>query len=220
PRRAAVDRSDGAPAAGHRGRDAVRDRHRPPGARLGGGRRAGGGAQHDRSGLSALARRPGDRLHPPARPAAAPDADRLPRLVCPRRAHRPRTARWRRRPLAAARRDHPVGHRVILPILKDAHQAETPFGQVVIAGASIAEVGPIVLLSLFFSGEAGGLGSKLALLIAFMVFVAAVGAAILGLERSTRITRTLVALQDTTAEIRVRAAFLLLIVFALLASKF
>jgi Kef-type K+ transport system membrane component KefB len=113
-----------------------------------------------------------------------------------------------------------TGLGVILPILKDAGETSTPFGQVVVAGASIAEVGPIVLLSLFFSGEAGGLGSKLALLGAFAAFVAAVGVVILGVERSTRVSETLLRLQDTTAEIRVRGAFLLLAVFVLLASKF
>jgi Kef-type K+ transport system membrane component KefB len=113
-----------------------------------------------------------------------------------------------------------TGLGVILPILKDAGETATPFGQVVVAGASIAEVGPIVLLSLFFSGETGGIGSKLALLIAFFAFVVAVGVAILGLERSMKVSQTLVKLQDTTAEIRVRGAFLLLAVFVVLASKF
>jgi Kef-type K+ transport system membrane component KefB len=113
-----------------------------------------------------------------------------------------------------------TGLGVILPILKDAGQTQTPFGQVVVAGASIAEVGPIVLLSLFFSGESGGVGSKLALLIAFFGFVVAVGVAILGLQRSMRVSETLLKLQDTTAEIRVRGAFLLLAIFVVLASKF
>src|SRR5919204_1641394 len=80
-----------------------------------------------------------------------------------------------------------TGLGVILPILKDAGETSTPFGQVIVAGASIAEVTPIVLLSLFFSGESGGLGSKLALLIAFLGFVVAVGFAILGAERSMRL---------------------------------
>src|SRR4051794_30823686 len=79
-----------------------------------------------------------------------------------------------------------TGLGVILPILKDAGATATSFGQVVIAGASIAEVGPIVLLSLFFSGESSGLGSKIVLLVAFLVFVAAVGFVILGLQRSMR----------------------------------
>jgi Kef-type K+ transport system membrane component KefB len=113
-----------------------------------------------------------------------------------------------------------TGLGIILPILKDAGQTATSFGQVVVAAASIAEVGPIVMLSLFFSGHGGGLGAKLVLLIAFVVFVAAAGAVILGLERSTRVSDTLLRLQDTTAEIRVRGAFLLLTFFVVLASRF
>jgi Kef-type K+ transport system membrane component KefB len=109
---------------------------------------------------------------------------------------------------------------IILPILKDAGETSTSFGQVVIAGASIAEVGPIVLLSLFFSDRSGGIGGKLVLLIAFVVFVVAVGLVILGFERSMRVSDTLLKLQDTTAEIRVRGAFLLLAVFVVLASRF
>src|SRR5437899_1828798 len=81
-----------------------------------------------------------------------------------------------------------TGLGIILPILKDAGETSTPFGQVIVAGASIAEVGPIVLLSLFFSGHSGGLGGKLVLLIGFVVFVVAVGLAILGLERSMRVS--------------------------------
>ena len=109
---------------------------------------------------------------------------------------------------------------IILPALEDAGQASTAFGQVVIAGASLAEVIPIVLLSLLFSERSSGIWSHLALLIAFLVFVVAVGAAIFGLEHSRRLSETLLSLQDTTAEIRVRSAFLLLMLFAAVASRF
>src|SRR5205814_1237102 len=64
-----------------------------------------------------------------------------------------------------------TGLGIVLPILKDARQSATPFGQVIVAGASIAEVAPIVLLSLFFSGKSGGIGAKLVLLIGFGVFI-------------------------------------------------
>src|SRR3989475_10453098 len=97
-----------------------------------------------------------------------------------------------------------TGLGIILPILKDAGETSTPFGQVVVAGASIAEIGPIVLLSLFFSGKSGGLGSKLVLLIGFAVFVAAVGVAITGAQRSMRLSQALLRLPDTTAEVRGR----------------
>jgi len=108
---------------------------------------------------------------------------------------------------------------VVIPVLKDAGQVSTEFGQLVVAGASIAEIATIVLLSLFFSGESSGVGSKLVLLGLFGLFVIAVGVAVLGAEHSMRISMTLLRLQDTTAEIRIRASFLLLAVFVVLAER-
>ena len=108
---------------------------------------------------------------------------------------------------------------IVIPVLKDARQVSTDFGQVVVAGASVAEIATIVLLSLFFSGESSGVGSKLVLLGLFGLFVLAVGLAVTGVRHSMRISSTLVRLQDTTAEIRVRAAFLLLAVFVVLAER-
>jgi len=108
---------------------------------------------------------------------------------------------------------------IVIPVLKDAGQVGTPFGQLVVAGASIAEIATIVLLSLFFSGEASGLGVKLLLLGLFGLFVLAVGVAVLGAEQSMRISATLLRLQDTTAEIRIRGSFLLLAVCVVLAER-
>jgi Kef-type K+ transport system membrane component KefB len=108
---------------------------------------------------------------------------------------------------------------IVTPVLKDAGQVGTPFGQLVVAGASIAEIATIVLLSLFFSGEATGIGAKLVLLGLFVLFVIAVGLAVLGAEQSMRISATLLRLQDTTAEIRIRGSFLLLAVFVVLAER-
>jgi Kef-type K+ transport system membrane component KefB len=108
---------------------------------------------------------------------------------------------------------------IVIPVLKDAGQLATPFGQLVAAGASIAEIATIVLLSLFFSGESSGLGAKLVLLGLFGLFVLAVGVAVVGAEHSMRLSATLVRLQDTTAEIRVRASFALLAVFVVLAER-
>jgi Kef-type K+ transport system membrane component KefB len=106
---------------------------------------------------------------------------------------------------------------IVVPVLKDAGQVDSPFGQLVVAGASIAEIAPIVLLSLFFSGEAGGFGVKLLLLGLFGLFVLVVGVAVVGAEQSMRISAAFLRLQDTTAEIRIRGAFLLLVLFVVLA---
>jgi Kef-type K+ transport system membrane component KefB len=113
-----------------------------------------------------------------------------------------------------------TGLGIVIAVLKDAGQVETPFGQLVIAGSSIAEVGTIVLLTLFFSGESSSVGAKVVLLGLFGLLCAAVVVAVTRLEHSMRVMQTLVRLQDTTAQIRVRGAFVLLAVFVVLASKF
>ena len=47
---------------------------------------------------------------------------------------------------------------VVVPVLKDAGEAGSPFGQLLIAAASIADFATIILLTLFFSREATGRG--------------------------------------------------------------
>jgi Kef-type K+ transport system membrane component KefB len=109
---------------------------------------------------------------------------------------------------------------VVVPVLKDSGQIGSDFGQLVIAAASIADFGAIVLLTLFFSGEASaGTSTKLILLGGFALTVAALALTLMRAERSTRISRVLVRLQDTTAQIRVRGAFVLLIGFVALAEQ-
>jgi Kef-type K+ transport system membrane component KefB len=110
---------------------------------------------------------------------------------------------------------------IVITILKDAGEAETRFGQTVIGSCSLAEVLPIVLLSLFFSMESSsGTGTRIALLVAFVVLAVLVGLAILGAERWRGLSMTFLRLQDTTAQIRVRGTFLLLALFVVLAGRF
>ena len=109
---------------------------------------------------------------------------------------------------------------VIFPVLKDSGNLTSSFGQLVIAAASIAEFGSIVLLSLFFSGKGStSTSGTLILLGVFGVVVLVVGFAISGFERSMSLGRVLRRLQDTTAQIRVRAAFVLLIGFTAVADS-
>ncbi|CAA9522169.1 MAG: hypothetical protein AVDCRST_MAG45-2572 [uncultured Solirubrobacterales bacterium] len=109
---------------------------------------------------------------------------------------------------------------IVLPVLKDASMLGTPVGQMVVAGGTVAEILPILLLSVLFSEQGPGIVAQLALLVAFLAFVVAVAAAILGLEHSRRLSDALVALQDTTSQIRVRGAVLLLMLLAALAAEF
>ena len=109
---------------------------------------------------------------------------------------------------------------VIVPVLKDSGNISSSFGQLVIAAASIADFGAIILLSVFFSGKGStSTAGTLILLGVFGLVVALVGLAIAGFEHSMSLSRVLQRLQDTTAQIRVRAAFLLLIAFTALADS-
>jgi Kef-type K+ transport system membrane component KefB len=123
-------------------------------------------------------------------------------------------------PLLVAIMFSATGLGIVIAVLKDADAVESSFGQLVIAGSSIAEVGTIVLLTLFFSGESNSVGVKLTLFGLFGLLCLTVVLAVLRVEHSTRVMQTLVRLQDTTAQIRVRAAFVLLSVFVVLAEKF
>jgi Kef-type K+ transport system membrane component KefB len=109
---------------------------------------------------------------------------------------------------------------VIVPVLKDSGNISSNFGQLVIAAASIADFGAIILLSIFFSGKGStSTAGTLILLGVFGAVVILVGLAIAGFEHSMRLSRVLLRLQDTTAQIRVRAAFALLIGFTALADS-
>src|SRR5207244_10649514 len=109
---------------------------------------------------------------------------------------------------------------VIFPVLKDADITSSRFGQLVLASASVAEFGAIILLSLFFSGKGSSSTTGTVILVGvFGLVVALVGVAIAGVERSISLSNVLRRLQDTTAQIRVRAAFVLMIGFTALADQ-
>ena len=105
---------------------------------------------------------------------------------------------------------------VIIPVLADVGELETKFGQLVLAGASIADFGAVVLLSLLYSGESGP-GSTAVLLALFAGLLLVTFFAIRAAERSRRVEEDLLRLQDSSAQIRVRAAMVLMIAFVALA---
>ena len=109
---------------------------------------------------------------------------------------------------------------VIFPVLKDANVTGSSFGQLVLASASVAEFLAIILLSVFFSGNGStSTAGTLILVGVFGLVLALVGVAIAGVERSISLGRVVRRLQDTTAQIRVRAAFVLMIGFVALADQ-
>src|SRR5215208_6023585 len=107
---------------------------------------------------------------------------------------------------------------VLVPVLKDAGQISSTFGQLIIAAGTIADFGAVILLSIFISGE-GGVGSTLLLIGGLVLLAIVVFIAVRGAERFTSIRSDLLRLQDTTAQIRIRGAVVLLVGFAAIADQ-
>jgi Kef-type K+ transport system membrane component KefB len=127
---------------------------------------------------------------------------------------------WTRSPLLVAVALSATSLGLVVPVLKDAHESDGQLGQLIIGAASVADFGAILLLSLFFSTSKGtGTNTKLVLIAGLAVAAVLVAITATRLGRTMKLSATLLRLQDTTAEIRVRLSVALLIAFVALASK-
>ncbi|MCD0484052.1 cation:proton antiporter [Streptacidiphilus sp. ASG 303] len=129
-------------------------------------------------------------------------------------------AGWVRSPLLVAVTLSATSLGLVVPVLKDAGLTAGALGRNVLASCSVAEFGSVVLLSLFFSTSGGSTGGRVVLLATFVGLVSVTASVVMLAGRSTRLGEVLQRLQDTTAEIRVRAAVALLVAFAALAERF
>jgi Kef-type K+ transport system membrane component KefB len=109
---------------------------------------------------------------------------------------------------------------IVVAVLKDAGQTGTPFGQLVIVGASLADFATVILLSLFFSSSGASFETTLVLLVLFLGVVVALGAAMAGARGSRVLSAAVGRLHRTSAQITVRIAFLLLALLVYLSSEF
>jgi Kef-type K+ transport system membrane component KefB len=108
---------------------------------------------------------------------------------------------------------------LVVAVLKDAAALQSRLGQTVVAASSVADFAAVLLLSLVFSTSGGGTGERVLLLGLFVLLVMTVAVVVGVSSRSMRLGEVVVRLQDSTAEIRVRAAMLLLITFVVLAER-
>ncbi|MBT2393583.1 cation:proton antiporter [Streptomyces sp. ISL-1] len=100
---------------------------------------------------------------------------------------------------------------LLVPILKDADAVDRPVGQLTIGGGSAGELTAVVLLSLFFSEHASGPASRLLLLLSLACLVALIVVASIRAGRSMWLSRAVVNLADTSAQVRVRLTMVLIV---------
>ncbi len=107
----------------------------------------------------------------------------------------------------------------ILSVLRERDLLHGPYGQLLMVTTAVADFGTTLLLTVFFSVDARSTGARLAL-VALLVLLGI--ALVAGLRRVARVRSvgTLVErLAGATAQIRIRGAFALLLVFAALAER-
>ena len=109
---------------------------------------------------------------------------------------------------------------LLLPILKDAGEATTEFGQLVMTAAALAEVVPILLLSLFFSAAAKTTADQLVSLAIFLALLVLIGLALTRVRRLHGLDRLLDRLEERSGQLRVRAALTLALACGVLAYRF
>jgi Kef-type K+ transport system membrane component KefB len=109
---------------------------------------------------------------------------------------------------------------LLLPLLKDAGEESTGFGQLVMTAAALAEIVPIMLLSLFFSATSATPGAQAVSLAIFAVLLVLSGTALNWVRRLEPAGRLLNRLSDSSAQLRVRASLTLALAFGVLAYRF
>ncbi len=106
---------------------------------------------------------------------------------------------------------------VLVPILKDADQTETGFGRLIMAAGSLAELAPLVLLSVFFSASSKNPPAELGLLAGFVGFTAAVVVVTQHVRGWGPLRDVVRRLEDTSSQLRVRLAITFALAFAVVA---
>jgi Kef-type K+ transport system membrane component KefB len=107
---------------------------------------------------------------------------------------------------------------LVVPVLSDAGETNTDFGQLVLAGSSVGEFASIVLVSVFFSRSGSGTGATVFLLVTFALLATVIGIALTRLGESMRVSMTIMNLEETSAQLGVRVAVALLAVFFVLST--
>ena len=106
---------------------------------------------------------------------------------------------------------------LVVPVLSETRSGATTMGRLVLASASLGDFGAIIALSLLFSRDSRSGAARLVLLGAFAGAVVLIAWAARRSTRSTRLSQALTRLQDTSAQVRVRAVMALLVGLVVLA---
>ena len=109
---------------------------------------------------------------------------------------------------------------ILVPILKDAGQTETGFGNLIMVAGSLAELVPVLLLSVFFSASSANPGVELGLLAGFIGLTAVVVVVTQRVSGLRPLREVVQRLESTSSQLGVRLAITFALAFAVVAERF
>ena len=109
---------------------------------------------------------------------------------------------------------------LIVPVLRDAHETATNYGQLTIMAGSVGEFGALILLTVLFSAQPEPTWVQVEYVVALGVISVAGAIGLRRLWRSAWMRRTLLETDQSTSQLRVRGAFVVLMAYAALAHEF
>jgi Kef-type K+ transport system membrane component KefB len=109
---------------------------------------------------------------------------------------------------------------VLVPILHDAGEVETTFGRMIMAAGSLAELAPLVLLSVFFSASSKNPAAELGLLAGFVGLTAAIVVVTQRVRVWGPMREVVQRLENTSSQLRVRLAITFALAFSAVAEHF
>jgi Kef-type K+ transport system membrane component KefB len=109
---------------------------------------------------------------------------------------------------------------ILVPVLRDTGNLDTPVGHFTLSGASAAEVGTIGLLGVFFAGRERSAGVSALLLAVVAILAVLLLGALRYTLRWTPGQRIFDQLEESSAQVRVRFAVMILLAAATVAMKF
>ena len=107
---------------------------------------------------------------------------------------------------------------LVVPVLRDAKASFSPLGQLALAASSVGEFGAVLALALFYSEGGSTIETQVFLLVAFSILVVAVAFAFTRVQLSPRFADTLIRQEETSSQLGVRIAMLVMAVFVALST--
>jgi Kef-type K+ transport system membrane component KefB len=109
---------------------------------------------------------------------------------------------------------------ILVPVVRDAGEINTDFGQLTVMAGTVGEFGSLLLLTILFSADEKSTPEQILYVVITGLAATAAGFGLYALWRTGRMSRALRRLDDTTSQLRVRGAFVILLIFAGLAHGF